>query len=222
MSKNPMINFAEAIEEANRTSFNVHDHLKNLTVPELRAICDQQRNPFAVGLLSVTGDLNLGVIIRSASLMGAEEVILVGRRKWDIRSAVGSQNYIMVSKVGGLTVDLKIDPEVFVGELKARNYLPVFVELGGETLGKFSWKEKLAGMADHYADRDGYAKPCLIMGTEGGGEEGGIPPAIMATMAEFPGSFCVSIPQKGVIRSFNVSAAANIVMFDMCNQMGWL
>jgi tRNA G18 (ribose-2'-O)-methylase SpoU len=222
MRKNDMINFAEVIEESNRTSFNVHDHLKNLTVPELRQVCDQQRNPFAVCLLSVTGDLNLGVIIRSASLLGAEEVVILGRRKYDIRSNCGAQNYITVSKVGGLMDDLRLDPAVFIQEIRARNYLPIFVELGGETLGKFSWKENLTRVAERYANASGFAKPCLIMGQEGGGPEGGIPPNILATMPEFPGSFRVSIPMRGVIRSYNVSSAASITMWDLCRSMDWL
>ena len=161
-------NFKEEIaKDMAQSGFNVHDNLKNLSVPELRKICDSDRLPFAMCLLNVTGDMNCGSLIRTACLFGAEKVSVVGRRKFDRRGLVGSNNYILAIRNGNSIV--------------------------------------------------GYRKPMLVLGNE----NRGIPSNILNTYKEYNDSFVVSIPQKGVLRSMNVSCAGSIVCWDLINSMGW-
>lgn len=202
------VNFKAEIEkDMSESGFNVHDDLKNLTVPELRKICDSQRNPFAVCALSVTGDMNIGSIIRTSCLFGAEKVIVLGRKKFDRRGLVGSMNYIDVEFPGGLCNEsLTIDKRCFINAMEG--YIPIFVEQGGFELGQFNWRDKF-----YYF---GNQKPCLVFGNE----NRGIPKNILDLFVSR--SFRVSIPQKGVIRSHNVSVASGIVISNLCLEMGWM
>ena len=93
--------------------YNVHDHLKAYDVPTLKDITEQDRLPFAVCIINLVGDLNTGIIIRTANLMGAEKVFVFGRRRYDRRSTVGSHNYVDVVQVGGFDNDGYVDPVKF-------------------------------------------------------------------------------------------------------------
>ena len=176
-------------------SYNVHDHLKDHDLETLRNINMQERLDFAVCLINLRGDLNIGMIIRSACLLGAEKIIVVGKRKFDRRSCVGSQNYIPIDKVGEFNENGFIDPELFNNTMLENNYTPVFIETGGQTIDNFNVSTLPAS-----------TKPCLVLGCEGKG----INPVLMENSQHI-----YSIPQMGVLRSFNVSSAAAIAMWEM-------
>lgn len=207
------INFKEEIKKDMRESgFNVHKRFDHLTVPELQEVCKKDRNPFAVCALSVTGDLNIGSMIRTASLYGAEKFIIFGRRKYDRRGVVGANNYIDIEVIDGLVKDSSgelagFDSNLFWATMLGSPYTPIFVEQGGEVLGKFNWDSFLKGIH----------RPCLVFGNE----NRGIPENIM-NLYMHSESFVVSVPQCGVIRSHNVSVASGIVMHDLCMDMGWM
>lgn len=207
------INFKDEIKKDMRESgFNVHKRYDHLTVPELQEVCKNDRNPFAVCALSVTGDLNIGSMIRTASLYGAEKFYIFGRRKYDRRGVVGANNYIEVKAIDGLVKEasgemIGFDRNLFFATMISEGCTPIFVEQGGAILGRFSWSHYLRGITN----------PCLIFGNE----NRGIPDNILS-MQKIGGSFTVSIPQCGVIRSHNVSVASGIVMHDLCTSMGWL
>ncbi len=208
------INFKDEIEKDMRESgFNVHKRYDHLSVPELQYVCNKDRNPFAVCALSVTGDLNIGSMIRTASLYGAAKFYIFGRLKYDRRGVVGATNYIEVEAIDGLVKEdngelIGFDSSLFWATMITSPYTPVFVEQGGDVLGKFNWNS--------YLDPN-KIKPCLVFGNE----NRGIPDNIL-NHGPFSRSFIVSIPQCGVIRSHNVSVASGIVMHDLCMNMGWL
>lgn len=187
-----MQNFSEMIKEDNAKLYNVRDELKPLNV---KAIYDWRNNgqtlPFAVGLLNITGDLNMGMILRSAEILGAERALIWGRRKMDNRSLVGADNYLPISWLGG--------DEIFAPQLdkdlQAHNYVPVFAEHAGASLEQVPMLQLVK-------------KPCFIFGREATG----IPPEVLQYFAGK--SLTVSIPQYGALRSFNVSAAAAMVMWE--------
>lgn len=207
------INFKEEIKKDMRESgFNVHKRFDPLTVPELQEVCKKDRNPFAVCALSVTGDLNIGSMIRTASLYGAEKFIIFGRRKYDRRGVVGANNYIDIKIIDGLKKEangelVSLDSHLFWATMISEELIPIFVEQNGEVLGRFSWSHFLKNITN----------PCLVFGNE----NRGIPDDIMESW-RFSPSFRVSIPQCGVIRSHNVSVASGIVMHDLCMNMGWM
>ena len=207
------INFKEEIKKDMRESgFNVHKRYDHLSIPELRYVCKKDQNPFYVCALSVTGDLNIGSMIRTASLYGAEKFYIFGRRKYDKRGTVGANNYIEVVHVEGLVFDAdgvaRLDHDLFISMAISEGMTPIFVEQGGEALGSFNWVARLQGITN----------PCLVFGNE----NRGIPIDILDYEKYLVPSFLVSIPQKGVIRSHNVSVSSGIVMHDMCSSMGWL
>ena len=194
------------------SAYNVHDHLKDMTVDELRTISESDRVPWHTLCLNVTGDLNVGTMIRTSHCMGAKSVIIFGRQKIDNRSLVGAANYIRVERARALVDLVELDPEIFLNLLQSRNLTPVFVESGGIAIPSVNWRLRLEEMS-----RRG-TEPCLIMGNE----SSGIPPDIMYLERLFPNSFTVGIPQRGVIRSMNVSVAHAMVASSLCTSMGWM
>ena len=194
----------------NNSSRNVHDHLKHLDVPELQKISLEDRQPWFTVCLNCTGDLNVGVMIRTSHCLGASGVVIYGRQRIDGRSLVGAANYIQVFKTG--TDAELLDPEAFVRTLDEHNLTPIIVEQNGLTLGKFDWQTRIQSI-------NGRGRiPALVMGNE----TGGVPQAFIDACLQMPNSFVVSIPQRGVIRSFNVAVAHGIVAGNMCQSMQWL
>ena len=199
---------SEQLSQNNYEFYNVHDHLKDLSVEELRELTLADRLPYAVAVINLTGSLNIGVIIRTACNLGAERVLVFGRRKYDARSCVGSHNYIPVERIGGFVEDMapemEIDPVKFDQMMTDFNYTPVFLETPCEyEIGDLSWH----GLAKRGVA--GGIKPCLVFGSE----SKGIPQEIMSKGLTY------SVPQLGVIRSYNVSAAASIAMWEMYKAM---
>jgi len=132
------------------------------------------------------------MMIRSACLMGAENFYIFGRNKFDRRSTVGAENYINIVQY---VYDDPIHADCLIRDdlLKLRyTYQILLCELGGVELNsKTAWKL--------------FDNPLFVFGSE----SHGIPDCISKT---FPSK--VSIPQRGVLRSFNVSAAMNIICWD--------
>lgn len=187
---------------------NVHDHLKSKSVAKLRLMCDEDRLPFSVCVLNVTGELNVGTIVRNSLLTGAERVAIMGRRKYDKRGTVGSENYVEVERIEALEDDgITIKAEVFWNWVAIHNYLPVFCEQGGTSLNEVDWLQWVQDAEP--------GKLCLIFGNE----NRGIPDSILNDRRS---NWIVSIPQKGVIRSFNVGVASGIIMYSMMSELGWL
>ena len=128
----------------------------------------------------------------------------------DNRGLVGAQNYTQVEKVEGLLEDgVTIDPEAFRRYVDKERLCPIFVEQGGSNVFEFDWCE---------AERDAGSLGrtiCLVMGTE----NSGIPQSILQDVDMM--NRTVSIPQKGCIRSHNVSMAFGIVCSQMIGQLEW-
>ena len=114
---------AETVKDEN--FWNVHDRYKNRSLDELSLIQSQASLPFAVCILNLTGDLNVGMIVRTACTMGASEAILFGRRKYDKRSTVGAQNYMPIARHDGFRGDGEtLDTDLFRQIMVDRGYLP--------------------------------------------------------------------------------------------------
>lgn len=178
---------------------NIYDELKGLSVAELKQIVDRDRFQFDILAFNLTGDGNIGSIVRSAICHGAGKVFVFGRRTYDRRSSVGAENYIDVERVNGFKGDsIEFDVDAFKEILTRGNYFPVFVEQGGEDLQNFKWSYN-----------ENLKKTLVVVGNE----TNGIPQSFID---EFKGeSAIVSIPQRGVLRSFNVSNALNMVVWDL-------
>lgn len=145
----------------------------------------------------MTGDLNVGSILRSAVLFGFRKATIFGRRKYDKRSTVGAQNYIDVDFVDGMKSETEIDEEMFFKFLNSKpEHLPCFIEY----VENYSQSVHILGVL-------GQTDPLmLIFGNEGLG----IPEIILDVYKDST----YSIPQRGVMRSLNVAAAAAIAMYE--------
>lgn len=175
---------------------NVTDDYADMDPVDIKNLYIEQSLPEKVVCLNLTGDCNIGVIIRSASLFGLSEVIVMGRRRYMRRPTVGMHKYIPVTFhkacQGHHSEEYDI-PEILQAlEKLSASHIIVFIEQGGEILtGAF----------------DKCSKPAVfIVGNEGCG----IPDEILA----FQPSMRVSIPQRGVGRSHNVASATCIVMWE--------
>lgn len=190
-------------KELENKGANVIDELKNLSLDECREYQKKSSFPFHVMALNIDGDLNIGTIGRAACLNGAEKFYIFGRRRADKRGLVGAQHYLDVERVHGLLPDQQtIDVEAFNSFVQERSLFPLIVEKTDNSvcLTKVNFVEV-------FSDK----KLLIVFGNE----SDGVPEKICKT---YP---CISIPQVGVLRSFNVSNAAAIVMWEMRRQMSW-
>jgi tRNA G18 (ribose-2'-O)-methylase SpoU len=199
MKYNPMVNYSNIIADTNSKMFNVRDEYKDNTVEENVEICKSDRLPFSVGCINITGDLNIGMMIRSASLMGAENFYIFGRKKFDKRSTVGAEKYMNIVQYpfdDPLTADEDMCDTLCALQMM-KNYHIVLCEHGGRSVGlsQTTWWD--------------VQNPLFLFGSE----SHGIPEVICKQFD------AVSIPQRGVLRSFNVSAAMNIIVWDYIKEV---
>ena len=199
-----MINYANVIKETNSKMFNVRDEYKNNTVEDNQFICHLERRDFSVGVINVSGDLNVGMMVRSASLMGAENFYIFGRKKFDKRSTVGAENYINIKQFV-YEDPINADQQI-LEDLRKLPHPIIACEQGGVTLGTEDAEVLYLSVKDSH--------PLFLFGSE----SHGIPQLILDQKdpSGYPDyEFSrISIPQRGVLRSFNVSAAMNIICWD--------
>jgi len=188
------VNYSDVINDTASRHYNVADEYKDNTVEENRERCRKDSLPFSIAAMSVAGDLNIGMMMRTASLLGARDFFIFGRKKYDKRSTVGAQNYINVHRY---PMDVKSLHDV----CQDTEYQPVFIEQGGLTvpLTEGEWDRMPT-------------KPMFVFGSE----SDGIPEDIMYT---FPYAPIISIPQHGVLRSYNVAAAMSIVTWEATRRL---
>jgi tRNA G18 (ribose-2'-O)-methylase SpoU len=202
--ENPFVNYQKIINDTASKHFNVADVFKDNSVEENIELCKQDRLPFSVGAINVAGDLNIGMMIRSACLMGASNFYIFGRKKFDKRSTVGAEKYMNIVQYN-YEAPLHAD-EYILHDLLKLNHPIIACEQGGVELGTIDCQNVYQAMNDKH--------PLFLFGSE----SHGIPEVIMNHVTEhsYPSyAFtAVSIPQRGVLRSFNVSAAMNIVIWD--------
>jgi tRNA G18 (ribose-2'-O)-methylase SpoU len=72
---------------------NVVDGYRYWTMAAIVADLDARRHPFHVAIENWQHDLNIGSIVRSANAFLAEEVHIVGRRRWNKRGAMVTDRY---------------------------------------------------------------------------------------------------------------------------------
>lgn len=199
----------EAMDDSN--FWNIHDELKGLSLAEIQAIQKKYTLPYAVCALNLTGDLNIGMMARTACLHGAREFIIFGRRKYDKRSTVGAQNYMPITRVDGFTdgtTDFDVDK--FDALMTEKEYYPIAIEQGGhdiDMLNAGDWAELIG------CDALDPPYPCLVFGNE----NEGIPESIINECA-----CTLTLSQRGVLRSLNVSAAAAIAIYKFSAEVSKL
>lgn len=200
--ENPMVDYSKLIAETASNHYNVRDEYKQNTYEQNVAISLSEQRKFSVGCINITGELNVGMMVRSACLFGAENFYIFGRKKFDKRSTVGAEKYINIVQY---TFDDPIDADELINErlmylLKWNSV--VLCEHGGKELGSYQTKQMY---------KEELENPIFVFGSESHGL-----PDVVAQNEHF---YKVSIPQRGVLRSFNVSAAMNIICWDYIREV---
>lgn len=72
---------------------NVVDHYRYWTVEAIVADLDLRRHPFHVAIENWRHDLNIGSVVRTANAFLAEEVHIIGNRRWNRRGAMVTDRY---------------------------------------------------------------------------------------------------------------------------------
>jgi len=182
-----MVTFAKKYDSESpycQWSRNVIDEFKELSSEEIRQRLNERSNGFAILMTHVTGDFNIGTVLRSANFHGALEFFYCGKKKFDRRGCVGVHNYTRMQHLGDTQNILQLkDRYTLVG---LENNIP-----GTISIQEFSWNTS--------------KPPCIVVGEECNG----IPPAILEMCEAF-----IEIPNFGSVRSMNVGSAASIAMYD--------
>ncbi len=144
-------NFASAVTGRDLA---VRDEFKGMTPEQIRAALAPRRHEFGVLVANVHYDINLGSILRTCNAFLAREVVIYGRRKTDLRGAMGAHVYENLVHVRDLAA-----LDAF---LATRAYTLVCFEQteGAIDLRRFLWPRR----------------PLLIFGQEGPG----VPPELLA------------------------------------------
>ena len=72
---------------------NVVDRYRYWTLEAVVADLDTRRHPFVVAIENWRHDLNIGTVVRTANAFLAEEVVIVGNRRWNRRGAMVTDRY---------------------------------------------------------------------------------------------------------------------------------
>jgi len=81
----------ELLREGDRR--NVIDRYRYWRVEAIVADLDTRRHEFAIAIENWRHDLNIGTVVRTANAFQANEVIIVGRRRWNRRGAMVTDRY---------------------------------------------------------------------------------------------------------------------------------
>lgn len=123
----------------------VRDEYKGMAPDDIRAALAAKRFEFAVLVANVAYDFNLGSVVRTANAFLAKEVFVYGRRKTDLRGAMGAHVYETIVHV----------PDLDALRARAAGYRWVCLEQapGAVPLADFAWPPR----------------PLMILGQEGPG-----------------------------------------------------
>lgn len=175
--------------------YNVHTPLQGLSTEKLQKISENTALPLALMLFNLHGDMNVGMSIRTAVILGCSDVYIIGRRKYDRRPEVGARHYIHIHRHPQLEDDF----------FEKNKLIPILLEQGGVPLEEFSFKSFLPNKMD-----DGWKVVFLV-----GSESTGFSKSFLKKHSYAPR---ISISQYGVMRSFNVAIAASIVLYEYVKQ----
>ncbi len=174
--------------------YNVHSLLQPIPNDHVKQLAKAQAIPLAVLLFNLDGNMNVGMILRTAVVLGCSTIYLVGKKRYDPRSTVGAKNYITIHHIPSID-----DPVTFFDSNKLQ---PILLEQGGEPLETFSFAP--------YIKTATTKMPTIVLGCE----STGIPADWLAAKL----GPTISISQMGVLRSLNVSIAASIFLYEYVKQ----
>jgi len=113
---------------------NVVDKYKTWSIDLIKEDVESKALPYAVCMVNIEYDFNFGTLVRNSNAFGAREVFyLQDRKRWDRRSAVGTNHYTKTHHLKTID-DLK--------SLKDRyeNFVGIEQVAGAISMSDFTWK----------------------------------------------------------------------------------
>ena len=182
------------LHEPTLLKYNVHTPFQHLAVNAIQSLSKGLALPVGLMLYNLHGDMNIGMSIRTAVILGCSDVWVIGKRKYDRRPEVGARNYIQVHRF----------KEISHKFFEENKLLPILIGQGGTNLEDFSFKPYFPAHLEH-----GW-KVVFVMGSESYGLPVGFMKELKAPI--------LSISQYGVMRSLNVSIASSIILYEYTKQ----
>jgi len=180
---------------------NVIEPYKNMATEEIKKELAKNYANFAVLAENITGDLNIGIILRLCNVFGVEDMYFLGQKEWDRRTAVGTQNYTGMTRIRTVKELKDIASDCDITLIGVEN-----IE-GAVDIENFLEEEERWIEVQQFAPYIGHPrKPeyLLIFGEE----DRGISKEVLELC-----NAVISIKQFGSVRSLNVSSAAAIVLY---------
>jgi tRNA G18 (ribose-2'-O)-methylase SpoU len=177
---------------------NIRDEFRSYKSEEITKYLEDTSSIHAVLCINVEKSVNIGVIERTAHLFGISKVYIIGFKHFDRRGNVGTQNYIkeefyICAKNNVFDVEKALE---YI-KILSKRYTLVCIEQGGRDVRNVKIKS---------------CKPLLFIVGE---ENRGIPLDIFEYIKMLNNSLILEIPQKGIIRSYNVNVAFSIVAWEL-------
>ena len=169
--------------------FAVKDKYKPMSQEDIKSDMAANQLPLGILMAHTNGDFNISSVIRSCNGFNLKEFHYFGKKKIDRRGCVGSHKYI----------DVKFHSDF--QEIVALKNDYRFVALENNIV------RSPVNLVDYEWCKD---KPSLIVVGE---ESCGLTDEVLGLCDDF-----VEIPMFGAARSFNVSVAASICMYDFVSK----
>lgn len=140
--------------------YNVRDHFKPLTVPQIKDELDKDRLPCAVLMQHIEGDFNFGNIVRTSNNFNIANIYYYGKKRWDRRSSCGTHHYSNLTYLSSLeevaklkqqysfvALENNINKSVLIKDFKYPT-MPLFI-FGEENSGIFP---EVLEMCEHFVE----------------------------------------------------------------------
>lgn len=181
----------------------------NVPYNKLKKIQQNLSWKYQVAVTNLNSNLNIGAIYRTGCLLGMDKYIILGKKIYNPRSQVGLDcvgiEYLnafdkLRDRYDSSTIE-NFDVNMFQKYVHKNHLIPILIEQGGINLlnVNFSKKEKKLNTNEKYV---------FVFGNETHGV-----PSNLISLAKKMKWMILSIPQWGTAHSYNVSQAANIIMW---------
>ena len=163
-------------------------------------------------VLNLNSNLNTGAIYRSGCLLGMNRYLIAGKKIYNVRSMVGYKfcplEYLDIfpklrNRMKPETLN-NFNKKELISFLDKNNYYIYIIEQGGKSITNSIINKEI------YKNIYSKKKILYIMGNE----TFGVPKSMIILLKNKYHAKVISIPQWGCAHSFNVSMAANIIMWN--------
>ena len=184
-------------------TLNIRDCFKSMSLSELQLFYKEKAGDEIVLFLNPDMDKNIGTILRTASASFFSKLVVLGRKKTNLVTAVGMNHYMPIEYV---PASMGTHNE-FLDILKIESYLAELSKTHTVVLCEISPNSvPLRKMNTALSER--MKPPAFLLGNE----KNGIP-AELINSDRFE-KLIVEIPSSGFVRSFNVSNTFAMIYWE--------